>query len=49
MIGYRILNKHTSFINRHKDQNKFETNNNVIYKILVIIAMLLMWVKPRGN
>jgi len=31
-IGYRILNKLTNFIKRHKDQNKY--NNNIVYKIL---------------
>jgi len=34
MIDYRILNKLTSFIKRHKNQNEFKTNNNVVYKIL---------------
>jgi len=34
MIGYRILNKLTNFIKRHKDQNKYENNNNIVYKIL---------------
>jgi len=34
MIGYRILNKLTGFIKRHKDKNRFEDNNNVVYKIL---------------
>jgi len=33
LIGYRILNKLTAFIKRHKDRNKFELNNNVVYKI----------------
>jgi len=34
MIDYRTLNKLTSFIKRHKNQNEFKTNNNVVYKIL---------------
>jgi len=34
MTGYRILNKLTGFIKRHKDANKFEVNNNIVYKIL---------------
>jgi len=34
IIGYRILNKLTNFIKRHKDQNKYENNNNIVYKIL---------------
>jgi len=33
LTGYRILNKLTSIIKKHKDVNKFETNNNVVYKI----------------
>jgi len=33
MIGYRTLNKLTSFIKKHKDENEFKTNN-VVYKIL---------------
>jgi len=33
MIGYRILNKLTGFIKRHKDKNSFENNSNVVYKI----------------
>jgi len=33
MIGYRILNKLTAFIKRHKDKNTLETNNNIVYKI----------------
>jgi len=33
LIGYRILSKLTAFIKRHKDRNKFELNNNVVYKI----------------
>jgi len=33
LTGYRILNKLTTFIKRHKDRNKFELNNNVVYKI----------------
>jgi len=32
--GYRILNKLTGFVKRHKDANNFEANNNVVYKIL---------------
>jgi len=34
LTGYRILNKLTSFIKRHKDVNKVEVNNNVVYKIV---------------
>jgi len=33
MIGYRILNRLTAFIKRHKDKNMLETNNNIVYKI----------------
>jgi len=33
MIGYRILNKLTSFIKRHKDNNSTGSNNNAVYKI----------------
>jgi len=33
LTGYRILNKLTGFIKRHKDGNKFESNNNIVYKI----------------
>jgi len=33
MIGYRILNKLTGFIKRHKDSNSTENNNNAVYKI----------------
>jgi len=34
MIGYRILNKLTCFIKRHKDKNSFEDNTNVVHKLL---------------
>jgi len=34
ITGYRILNKLSGFIKRHKDANKFEVNNNIVYKIL---------------
>jgi len=33
MIGYRILNKLTGFIKRHKDIDSYESNNNAVYKI----------------
>jgi len=33
MIGYRILNKLTAFVKRHKDKNMLEVNNNIVYKI----------------
>jgi len=33
LTGHRILNKLTDFIKRHKDVNKFEVNNNIVYKI----------------
>jgi len=33
LTGYRILNKLPCFIKRHKDVNKLEVNNNVVYKI----------------
>jgi len=33
LTGHRILNKLMSFIKRHKDVNKFEVNNNIVYKI----------------
>jgi len=33
MIGYRILNKLTGFIKRHKDKNSFDNNSNVVYKV----------------
>jgi len=32
-ISYRILNKLTAFVKRHKDKNMLEVNNNVVYKI----------------
>jgi len=34
MIGFRTLNKLTSFIKRHTNQKEFKTNYNVAYKIL---------------
>jgi len=34
IIGYRILNKLTGYIKRHKDINKHDRNNNIVYKIL---------------
>jgi len=33
IIGYRILNNLTDYIKRHKDINKLDTMNNVVYKI----------------
>jgi len=33
IIGYRILNKLTGYIKRHKDINKHDTKNNIVYKI----------------
>jgi len=33
LTGHRILNKLTGFIKRHKDLNKFEINNNIVYTI----------------
>jgi hypothetical protein len=33
MIGYRILNKLTGFIKRHKDRTTVDTSNNVVYKL----------------
>jgi len=33
MIGYRILNKLTAFVKRHKDKNMLEVNKNIVYKI----------------
>jgi len=33
MIGYRILNKLTGFIKRHKDKNCSDNNSNAVYKI----------------
>jgi len=33
MIDYRILNKLTGFIKRHKDKNNLDANNNIVYKI----------------
>jgi len=32
-IGYRILNRLTAFVKRHKDKNILKVNNNVVYKI----------------
>jgi len=49
LTGHRILNKLTGFIKRHKDVNEFETNNNIVYKIFVIIVMPLMLDKQRDN
>jgi len=34
MIGFRILNELINFIKRHKDQNEYKNNNNIVYKIL---------------
>jgi len=34
IVGYRILNKLTGYIKRHKDTNKHDTKNNIVYKIL---------------
>jgi hypothetical protein len=33
MIGYRVLNKLTGFIKRHKDRTAVDTSNNVVYKV----------------
>ena len=33
MIGYRCLNKLNKFIKIHKDENQYDKNNNVIYKV----------------
>jgi hypothetical protein len=33
MIGYRVLNKLTGFIKRHKDETTVDSSNNVVYKI----------------
>jgi len=33
LTGYRILNKLTGYIKRHKDNNKHDTKNNIVYKI----------------
>src|ERR1700739_4330878 len=33
MIGYRVLNKLTGFIKRHKDKTTVDSSNNVVYKI----------------
>jgi len=33
ITGYRILNKLTGYIKRHKDINKHDTKNNIVYKI----------------
>jgi len=33
ITGYRILNKLTSYIKRHKDINEHDTKNNIVYKI----------------
>jgi len=33
ILGYRILNKLTTYIRRHKDRNNLESNNNIVYKI----------------
>jgi len=33
LTGYRILNKNTGFIKRHKDINNYEDNNNIVYKV----------------
>jgi len=41
ITGYRILNKLTDYIKRHKDINKHDTKNNIGYKIFVIIVMPL--------
>jgi len=31
IIDYRILNKLTGFIKRHKDKNNLDLNNNIVY------------------
>jgi len=33
ITGYRVLNKLTGYIKRHKDYNKHDTKNNIVYKI----------------
>ena len=33
MIGYRVLNKLSGFIKRHKDETTVDSSNNVVYKI----------------
>jgi len=33
ITGYRILNKLMGYIKRHKDINKRDTKNNIVYKI----------------
>jgi len=33
MISYRILNKLTGFIKRHKNKNNLDVYNNIVYKI----------------
>jgi len=33
ITGYRILNKLTGYIKRHKDINKHDIKNNIVYKI----------------
>jgi len=33
ITGYRILNKLTGYVKRHKDINKHDTRNNIVYKI----------------
>jgi len=52
ITDYRILNKLTRYIKRHKYINKLDTNNNIVYKILCNNAsyvMLLMLIKQRSN
>jgi len=31
MIGYRILNKLTGFIKRHKNKNNLDANNHIVF------------------
>jgi len=33
LTGYRILNKFTGLIKRHKDIDNLEENNNIVYKV----------------
>jgi len=35
ITGYRILNKLTDYIKRHKDIDKHDTKNNIVYKIFL--------------
>jgi len=37
LTGYRILNKLTGFIKRHKDINRLEVNNNIVYNVIIYL------------